>query len=114
MEYHRSLPQGWSYRRRPSILNNAKTILPDYSQYRYVRENPIYVNKKNTPTHILRIACSDKETRLEMEVEATYANCRMFVQGKAYIKGNEGGKLGLANVENISVAPAVILIIIQF
>ena len=91
----------------PSILNNAKTILPDYSQYRYVRENPIYVNKKNTPTQILRVACSDKETRLEMEVEATYANCRMFVQGKAYIKGNKGGKLGLASVENISVAPAV-------
>jgi hypothetical protein len=27
----------------PSILNNAKTILADYSQYRYVRENPIFV-----------------------------------------------------------------------
>ena len=26
---------------------------------------------------------------------------------KAYIKGNKGGKLGLASVENISVAPAV-------
>ena len=54
----------------PSILNNAKTILADYSLYRYVRENPVYVNKKNTPTRILRVACSDRETRLEMEVEA--------------------------------------------
>jgi hypothetical protein len=90
----------------PSILNNAKTILADYSQYRYVRENPIYVNKKNTPTRILRVACSDSETRLEMEVEAQYANCGMYIQGKAYIKGNKGGKLGLASAENISVAPA--------
>ena len=90
----------------PSILNNSKTILADYSQYRYVRENPVYVNKKSTPTRILRVACSDRETRLEMEVEAQYANCGMYVQGKAYIKGNKGGKLGLASAENIAVAPA--------
>jgi hypothetical protein len=90
----------------PSILNNAKITLPDYSQYKYVRENPIYVNKKNTPTQIVRVACSDRETRLEMEVEAPYANWRIYVQGKAYIKGNKGGKLGLASAENISVAPA--------
>ena len=55
----------------PSILNNAKTILPDYSQYRYVRENPVYVNKKQTKTKIVRVACSDKETRLELEYEAS-------------------------------------------
>ena len=90
----------------PSILNNAKTILPDYSHYRYVRENPVYVNKKSTPTRILRVACSDTETRLEMEVEAPNANCKVYVQGKAYIKGNKGGKLGLAGVENITMAPA--------
>ena len=51
----------------PSILNNSKTILPDYSNYRYVRENPVYVNKKSTTTKIVRVACSDTETRLEME-----------------------------------------------
>ena len=90
----------------PSILNNAKTILPDYSHYRYVRENPVYVNKKNTPTRILRVACSDRETRLEMEVEAPYSNCGVYIQGKAYIKGDKGGKLGLGSAENITVAPA--------
>ena len=90
----------------PSILNNAKTILADYSLYRYVRENPVYVNKKNTPTRILRVACSDRETRLEMEVEAPYSNCGVYIQGKAYIKGDKGGKLGLGSAENITVAPA--------
>ena len=29
----------------PSILNNAKTILPDYSGYYYMKENPVFVNK---------------------------------------------------------------------
>ena len=90
----------------PSILNNSKTILADYSQYRYMRENPVYVNKKSTPTRILRVACSDRETRLEMEVEAPYSNCGVYIQGKAYIKGDKGGKLGLASAENIAVAPA--------
>ena len=90
----------------PSILNNAKVTLADYSKYRYVRENPVYVNKKNTPTRILRVACSDRETRLEMEVEAPYANCPVYIQGKSYIKGNKGGKLQLEGVENITVAPA--------
>ena len=90
----------------PSVLNNSKTILADYSQYRYVRENPVYVNKKNTPTKIVRVACSDSETRLEMEVESQYANFGVYIRGKAYIKGNKGGKLGLAGAENLSVAPA--------
>jgi hypothetical protein len=90
----------------PSILNNSKTILADYSKYRYVRENPIYVNKKNTPTKIVRVACSDSETRLEMEVESQYANFGVYIRGKAYIKGNKGGKQELTGVENITVAPA--------
>jgi len=90
----------------PSVLNNNKVTLADYSKYRYVRENPVYVNKKNTPTRILRVACSDRETRLEMEVEAPYANCPVYIQGKSYIKGNKGGKLQLEGVENITVAPA--------
>jgi len=90
----------------PSILNNAKTILPDYSQYRYVRENPVYVNKKQTNTKILRVACSDKETRLEVEYENFSMNGGINVRGTAYIKGNKGGKQGLAAVENITMAPA--------
>lgn len=90
----------------PSILNNDKTILADYSSYRYVRENPVYVNKKNTSTKIVRVACSDKETRLEMETEALFANYWACVTGKGYIKGNKGGKLTLSATENISMAPA--------
>ena len=90
----------------PSILNNAKTILPDYSQYRYVRENPVYVNKKVTNTKIVRVACSDTETRLEMECEASIMNEGWHIKGKGYIKGNKGGKQELTGVENITVAPA--------
>ncbi len=89
-----------------SILNNAKTILPDYSNYRYVRENPVYVNKKETTARIVRVACSDKETRLEMEAVASSANYWTDISGKAYIKGNKGGKLTLEATENISIAPA--------
>ena len=90
----------------PSILNNAKTILPDYSQYRYVRENPVYVNKKVTNTKIVRVACSDTETRLEMECEASIMNEGWHIKGKGYVKGNKGGKQELTGVENITVAPA--------
>ena len=90
----------------PSILNNAKVTLADYSKYRYVRENPVYVNKKVTNTKILRVCCSDTETRLEMEVEASGVNEGWYVKGKAYIKGDKGGKQELSGVENITVAPA--------
>jgi tetratricopeptide (TPR) repeat protein len=90
----------------PSILNNAKTILPDYSKYRYVRENPVYVNKKTTGTKIVRVACSDTETRLELEYESAIVNGWACVGGKAYIKGNKGGKKQLVGVENIGMSPA--------
>ena len=90
----------------PGVLNNAKTILPDYSGYRYMRENPVYVNKKETSTKIVRVACSDKETRLEMETEGIYANDAGRIKGATYIKGNKGGKLTLVGVENITLAPA--------
>lgn len=90
----------------PSILNNDKTILADYSQYRYVRENPVYVNKKQTNTRIVRVACYDKETRIELEDECTRVNGSYWVKGNAYIKGNKGGKQTLSSVENITVAPA--------
>ena len=91
----------------PSILNNAKVTLADYSKYRYVRENPVYVNKKEaTGTKILRVACSDTETRLEIEVEALFMNYWASIKGQAYIKGNKGGKKQLVSVENIAMSPA--------
>ena len=92
----------------PSILNNDKVTLADYSKYRYVRENPVYVNKKNTNTKILRVACSDTETRLEMEAVAGGVNGGWNIKGKAYIKGNKGGKKELVGVENITMAPATV------
>ena len=94
----------------PSILNNDKVTLADYSKYRYVREDPVYVNKKNTNTKILRVACSDTETRLEMEAVAGGVNGGWNIKGKAYIKGNKGGKKELVGVENITMAPATVKI----
>lgn len=91
----------------PSWMNNNKTILPDYSAYRYVKDNPIYTTKKNaTGTKIVRVACSDKETRIEMEFEALSPNVGTYIKGATYIKGNKGGKLILDGIENITMAPA--------
>ena len=89
----------------PSPLNNAKTILSDYSGYRYVRENPIYKNKRAASTKMVRVACSAKETRLEFECESTLRNDAVYIKGSSYIKGNKGGKLSLVSVENITMAP---------
>ena len=72
-----------------------------------MRENPVFVNKKNASgVKILRVACSDSETRVEMEIEAYSANLQVYIKGTAYIKGNKGGKLGLASVQNVTIAPA--------
>ena len=91
----------------PSILHNTEVTLADYSAYRYMRENPVFVNKKNASgVKILRVACSDSETRVEMEIEAYSANLPVYIKGAAYIKGNKGGKLGLASVQNVTMAPA--------
>lgn len=91
----------------PSILHNAEVTLPDYSAYRYMRENPVFVNKKQASgVKILRVACSDSETRVEMEIEAYSANLPVYIKGTAYIKGDKGGKLGLASVQNVTMAPA--------
>ena len=91
----------------PSIFHNAEVTLADYSAYRYMRENPVFVNKKNANgVKILRVACSDSETRVEMEIEAYSANLPVYIKGAAYIKGNKGGKLGLVSVQNITMAPA--------
>jgi tetratricopeptide (TPR) repeat protein len=91
----------------PSILNNAKTILPDYSGYYYMKENPVFVNKKKAAgVQICRVACSTTETRIEMETEALSANMYCSIKGSTYIKGNKGGKLGLETVENVTMDPA--------
>ena len=91
----------------PSILHNAEVTLADYSAYRYMRENPVFVNKKQASgVKILRVACSNRETRVEMEIEAYSANLPVYIKGTAYIKGDKGGKLGLASVQNVTMAPA--------
>lgn len=91
----------------PSILNNDKVTLKDYSAYRYMRENPVFTNKKNAAgITILRVACSGSETRIEFEMEALRHDTYADISGKAYIKGNKGGKLELVSVENITLAPA--------
>ncbi len=90
----------------PSILNNDKVTLNDYSAYRYVRENPVFVNKKNAVgITILRVACSDSETRVEFEVEAQKHNVYANINGKTYIKGNKGGKLEMVSAQNIAIEP---------
>jgi len=90
-----------------SILNNDKVTLDDYSAYRYMRENPVFVNKKNAAgITILRVACSDKETRIEFEVEALRPDSYANISGKTYIKGNKGGKLELVGTDNIAIEPA--------
>ena len=91
----------------PSILHNANITLADYSGYRYMRENPVYVNKKKASNvKILRVACSNTETRVEMEVESRSVNLGIYMNGTTYIKGNKGGKLGLVSVQNVTMAPA--------
>lgn len=91
----------------PSILHNAEVTLSDYSGYRYMRENPVYVNKKQASgIKILRVACSDSETRIEMENEAFSPNSSVYIKGATYIKGDKGGKLELVSVQNVTMAPA--------
>ena len=77
----------------PSILHNAEVTLADYSAYRYVRENPVFVNKKNANgVKILRVACSNSETRVEMEVEAYSANLPVYIKGAD--QGQQGRQAG--------------------
>ena len=91
----------------PSILHNAEVTLADYSAYSYMRENPVYVNKKNANgVKILRVACSESETRVEMEMEAYSANLPVYIKGTTYIKGDKGGKSELISVQNVTMAPA--------
>ena len=44
----------------PSVINNDKVTLSDYSGYRFLRENPIYKADKNAGRiQILRVCCSE-------------------------------------------------------
>jgi hypothetical protein len=95
----------------PSVINNDKTILEDYSGYHFMRENPIY-KADNDADHIqiVRVCCSDTETRVELEYENVEKAIYASVPPETYIKAKKSGKLHLAQVQNISVKPARTLI----
>ena len=96
----------------PSVLNNDQATLSDYSGYRFVREDPIYkADKEAGNIKILRVCCSDTETRVELEYEndeakAIYAS----VPSDTHIKGKKSGKLTIVQAKNINVKPARTLI----
>ena len=92
----------------PSVLNNKTTILPDYTRYRFTAQNPISKGKKdNTQTKIVRVSCSDTETRIELECEADMPNDELYIKSDTYIRSKGGDKLRLRSVENVTVAPVV-------
>ncbi|MBQ2209262.1 MAG: hypothetical protein II404_04785 [Prevotella sp.] len=92
----------------PSVINNPSVTLDDYSRYRFTLKNPISKGKKdNTSTSIVRVSCSDTETRIELECEATEPNDELYIKPETYIKSKGSGKLRLSSVENITTAPTV-------
>lgn len=92
----------------PSVINNKTTILPDYSHYRFTMQNPISKGKKdNTQTKIVRVSCSDTETRVELECEADMPDDQLYIKSDTYIKSKGSNKLNLMSVENVTVAPVV-------
>jgi hypothetical protein len=89
-----------------SVVNNKSVTLDDYSKYRFMLKNPISKGKKdNTSTTIVRVCCSDTETRIELECEASFPNYDICIQPKTYIKCKGGDKLRLSSVENIATCP---------
>lgn len=91
----------------PSILNNDKVTLADYSGYRFMRENPICkAGKDAVRVQILRVCCSDTETRIEMECESADMDSFLMLNPDAYIKGKKSGKLGIVQTQNATVKPA--------
>lgn len=95
----------------PSILNNDKVTLSDYSAYRFMRENPICQAKKmRTETRIIRVCLSDKETRIEFECENPYCPGAVSAHPKTYIKGNKGGKLSIVGTDNVVLAPGKVIV----
>lgn len=92
----------------PSVINNKTTILPDYSHYRFTMQNPISKGKKdNTQTKIVRVSCSDTETRVELECEADMPDDQLYIKSDTYIRSKGSNKLKLISVENVTVAPVV-------
>ena len=82
----------------PSVVNNKRVTLADYSQYRFTLQNPISKGKKdNTTTKIVRVSCSDSETRIELECEALFPNFDVCIQPGTYIKSKGSGKLRLSS-----------------
>ena len=91
----------------PSVINNDKVTLSDYSGYRFLRENPIYKADKNAGRiQILRVCCSDTETRVELEYENDEAKAiYVSVPPDTYIKAKKSGKLRIVQVQNVGVKP---------
>ena len=91
----------------PSVINNDKVTLPDYSGYRFLRENPIYKADKNAgKIQILRVCCSDTETRVEFEYENDEAKAiYVSVPSDTYIKAKKSGKLRIVQAQNVGVKP---------
>ena len=96
----------------PSVINNDKVTLSDYSGYRFMRENPIFKADKNAGNiKILRVCCSDTETRVEIEYENDEAKAiYVSVPPDTYIKGKKSGKLRIVQAQNIGVKPSKALI----
>ncbi len=91
----------------PSVLNNNIVTLSDYSGYRFMRENPICKIDKNAGNiKVLRVCCSDTETRVELEYENDEAKA-IYASASAdtYIKAKKSGKLSIIQAQNIGVKP---------
>lgn len=96
----------------PSVINNNIVTLPNYSGYRFMRENPIFKADKNAGSiKILRVCCSDTETRVEFEYENDEAKAiYVSVPSDTHIKAKKSGKLQLIQVQNVGVKPNKALI----
>lgn len=92
----------------PSVINNKNVTLADYSNYRFTLKNPIAKGKKdNTTTKIVRVSCSDSETRIELESEAVFPEFDVCIMPGTYIKCKGSGKMKLTSVENIAISPSL-------
>lgn len=92
----------------PSVVNNPGVTLADYSKYRFTLQNPISRGKKsNYNTKIVRVSCSDTETRIELETESDEPGDALYIKPQTYIKSKHSDKLRLSSVENITVAPTL-------
>jgi hypothetical protein len=72
-----------------------------------MRENPICKIDKNAGNiKVLRVCCSDTETRVELEYENDEAKA-IYASASAdtYIKAKKSGKLRIVQVQNVGVKP---------